>query len=53
MPFPYGSWTPACPARWNKHVLVYGDAELKKDHPVLAYFIKEGKCATLSWYRDG
>lgn len=29
------------------------DAGLQQDHPVLAYFIKEVNCVTLSWYRDG
>lgn len=26
---------------WGKHVVVYGDAGLKKEHPVVAFLLKD------------
>lgn len=39
--------------RWGKHVIVYGDAGLKKDNPVVEYLAKEGQCASLRYYKEG
>ena len=39
--------------RWNKPVVIYGDDKLRKDHPVVAFLAKEGRCSSLSIYKDG
>ncbi|KAL4422489.1 hypothetical protein ABPG75_008686 [Micractinium tetrahymenae] len=38
---------------WGKHVVVYGDAGLKKDHPVVAFLIKDKHARSMSLYREG
>ncbi len=42
-----------CPCRWAKNVMVYGDKELRKDHPVVAFLATEGRCLSLTYYKDG
>ena len=39
--------------RWNKPVLVYGDDNLRKDHPVVAILAREKRCASLGIYKAG
>ncbi|KXZ47911.1 hypothetical protein GPECTOR_32g524 [Gonium pectorale] len=40
-------------SRWGRNVLVYGDSELRKDHPVVRFLAAQGKCASLHMYKDG
>ena len=44
-------WTGDC--WWGKHVYVYGDASLKRDHPVVAFLSKDGHAKSLSVCREG
>lgn len=41
------------PRRWGKHVVVYGEAGLKKDHPVVNFLAAQGRCKSISYYKDG
>jgi dual specificity MAP kinase phosphatase len=34
-------------------VIAYGPAGLSKDHPVVAFLSKEGRVASLGYYREG
>ncbi|KAL4421080.1 hypothetical protein ABPG77_001375 [Micractinium sp. CCAP 211/92] len=38
---------------WGKHVVVYGDAGLKKEHPVVAFLLKDKHARSVSLFRDG
>ncbi|GAX75987.1 hypothetical protein CEUSTIGMA_g3430.t1 [Chlamydomonas eustigma] len=40
-------------AWWGKNVIVYGDADLKRDHPVIERLAKEKQCRSLLYYKDG
>lgn len=44
-------WSEDC--WWDKHVLVYGDASLKKDHPVVAFLSKDNHLKTLGIFKEG
>jgi hypothetical protein len=44
---------PAATRRWAKAVLVYGDKDLRRDHPVLAFLAQEGRCHSLQYLKDG
>lgn len=44
-------WSQGC--WWGRHVLVLGPEALKKDHPVIAYLAKEGKAASLHYFKEG
>lgn len=33
--------------------MVYGDSNLRKDHPVVDFLAKQGKCRSLHYYKDG
>eukprot|EP00884_Botryococcus_braunii_P013251 jgi/Botrbrau1/21927/Bobra.0249s0051.1 len=44
-------WSPDC--WWDKPVVVYGPANLKKDHPVVTFLAREGKCKILGVYKEG
>lgn len=39
--------------RWGRPVVVYGPAGLSKDHPVISFLSKEGRCTSLGYYKDG
>ena len=39
--------------RWGKRVVVYGDSSLRKDHPVVEFLSKQGKCNSLHYYKEG
>lgn len=44
-------WSPGC---WfGKHVFVYGEAGLKKDHPVLEFFRRDGRAARVTFFKEG
>lgn len=45
LPWSQGCW-------WNKPVVVYGD-KLHKDHPVVQFLAREGRCARLAYFREG
>jgi hypothetical protein len=32
---------------------VYGDKDLRKDHPVLSFLAQEGRCHSLQYFKDG
>jgi len=49
-PKPY---SPTKPNRWGKPVIVYGSADLPRDHPVIQYLAKEGRAASVQFYREG
>jgi dual specificity MAP kinase phosphatase len=38
---------------WDRDVIVYGDAGLKKDHPVVAFLSQDKHVRSLSIYREG
>lgn len=38
---------------WGKHILVYGDPDLKKSHPVVEFLVKEGQCKEISYHKAG
>ncbi|GMH33326.1 hypothetical protein BSKO_01160 [Bryopsis sp. KO-2023] len=38
---------------WGKEILVYGDAGLKKSHPVIDFLLKEGQCKRISYHKEG
>ncbi|KAG2441094.1 hypothetical protein HXX76_003946 [Chlamydomonas incerta] len=44
-------WSQDC--WWGRNVLVYGEAGLKKDNPVIAFMSRQGKCRNLHYYKDG
>ncbi|GAB4815324.1 hypothetical protein N2152v2_002370 [Parachlorella kessleri] len=44
-------WSEDC--WWDKHVIVYGDATLKKDHPVVAFLAHDNHAKSLSIYKEG
>eukprot|EP00198_Chlamydomonas_reinhardtii_P011653 XP_001700990.1 MAP kinase phosphatase 5 [Chlamydomonas reinhardtii] len=44
-------WSQDC--WWGRNVLVYGEPGLKKDHPVIAFLSRQGKCRNLRYYKDG
>ncbi|KAG2450344.1 hypothetical protein HYH02_004849 [Chlamydomonas schloesseri] len=44
-------WSQDC--WWGRNVLVYGEPGLKKDHPVIAFLARQGKCRNLHYYKDG
>lgn len=39
--------------RWGKHVIVYGEPGMKRDHPVLTFLHKQGRVASLSYVKEG
>eukprot|EP00877_Chromochloris_zofingiensis_P008595 jgi/Chrzof1/398/Cz01g14120.t1 len=45
------SWSQDC--WWNRAVIVYGSAGLSKDHPVVSFLAREGRCKSLHYYKDG
>jgi len=44
-------WSPGC--WYGKHIFVYGEAGLKKDHPVLEFLRRDGKAARVTYFKDG
>ena len=38
---------------WDKPVVIYGDATLKKDHPVVAYLAADKHAKSIAIYREG
>ncbi|MEW5317279.1 MAG: hypothetical protein WDW38_008590 [Sanguina aurantia] len=38
---------------WGKRVIVYGEAGLTKEHPVIAFLANQGKCSSLLFYKEG
>jgi len=44
-------WSEDC--WWDKHVIVYGDATLKKDHPVVAFLAQDNHAKSLGIYKEG
>ncbi|KIZ07690.1 MAP kinase phosphatase 5 [Monoraphidium neglectum] len=45
------TWSQDC--WWGRPVIAYGPAGLSKEHPVLAFLSKEGRCASLGYFKDG
>ena len=44
-------WSEQC--WWDKPVVIYGDAALKKDHPVVAYLAKDKHAKTIAILKEG
>ncbi|KAK9861523.1 hypothetical protein WJX84_009942 [Apatococcus fuscideae] len=42
-------WSPDC--WWDKHVVIYGEAPLKKDHPIVSYLIKDAHAKSVSYLK--
>ena len=38
---------------WDKPVVIYGDANLKKDHPVVAYLAADKHAKSIAIYKEG
>jgi hypothetical protein len=38
---------------WNADIIIIGDPGLKKDHDVIQFLAKEGRAASLGYFRDG
>eukprot|EP00798_Chlamydomonas_sp_ICE-L_P019182 gene19182-25796_t len=49
----YNSIKFAADCWWGKNVIVYGDNTVRKDHPVVAFLSKQGKCRTLHYFKEG
>ncbi|KAK9816993.1 hypothetical protein WJX72_007967 [[Myrmecia] bisecta] len=45
------SWSADC--WWDKHVIVYGDEKLRKDHPVVAFLSQDNHAKSLHIYKEG
>lgn len=45
------AWSKDC--WWDKPVVVYGAAGLKKDHPVVQFLARDNHAKTLAIYREG
>ena len=39
--------------RWDKHVVIYGEPKLKRDHPVIAFLISDNHAKSVNLYPDG
>ena len=39
--------------RWDKPLIIYGDAALDKNHPVVAFLAKEKRAKSVSLYKPG
>ena len=39
--------------RWDKHIVLYGEEKLKRDHPVAAFLAKDNHAKSVNVYPDG
>ena len=44
-------WSEQC--WWDKPVVIYGDASLKRDHPVVAYLAKDNHAKNVAILKEG
>lgn len=40
-------------SRWDKHVVIYGEPKLKKEHPVVAFLAADKHAKSINIYTDG
>jgi len=39
--------------RWDKHVVIYGEEKLKRDHPAATFLAKDNHAKSVNVFADG